>query len=447
MSELWKQWEGRAVDGKFPLRSYLGGSDHSAVFLTIRPLAAGASEPAAIKLIAADRAGAERQLTRWNAICELTHPYLIRIFEAGRCELDGTQLLYVVEEYAEENLSQILPERALTAEEARGMLPPVLRALQFVHEKGFVHGRIQPANIFAIGDEVKLASDGLGVPGEASRDAAATGLCDAPEAATGKASAAGDVWQLGMTLIEVLTQRLPICDRAGMPEIPAALSAPFREIATQCLQVDADKRATIGEILKRLEPIRPGAPPVPVPSLPIKTEKAVSSPAIARPSKASAKWPYMAGLAAVVAVAFILVARPKTPGHRNRQTSAPPSTLAEASQPAPQTGPGGDRATPAADTESGVVRRVLPQVAPGARRTIHGTIKIRVIVSVDAGGSVTQAKLESVGTSKYFNRIAQDAARGWKFAPVPAGDSGARKWSLLFTFNRERTGASAVRAR
>ena len=32
--ETWKSWEGRTVDGKFPLRQYLGGSDHSAVFLT-----------------------------------------------------------------------------------------------------------------------------------------------------------------------------------------------------------------------------------------------------------------------------------------------------------------------------------------------------------------------------------------------------------------------------
>src|SRR5664279_360478 len=130
MSEMWKQWVGRTVDGKFVLQSYLGGSGHSAVFLT----KSADAKNAAIKLIAADGEDAEKQLARWRAARGLTHPNLIRIDEAGRCQLDGTKLLYVVEEYAEENLSQILPERALTAEEAHGMLPPVLHVLQFVHD-------------------------------------------------------------------------------------------------------------------------------------------------------------------------------------------------------------------------------------------------------------------------------------------------------------------------
>src|ERR1700730_1603698 len=121
-----EKWERRTVDGRFPLQRYLGGSDHSAVFLTLRQDGAGDSGKAVIKLISAD-ADAEKQLLQWKAVRELNHPNLIRIFEAGRCELDGEAALYVVMEYAEENLSQILPERALTAEETRGMLPPIPR--------------------------------------------------------------------------------------------------------------------------------------------------------------------------------------------------------------------------------------------------------------------------------------------------------------------------------
>src|SRR5450759_5433145 len=89
MSETWKQWEGRTVDGRFALQSYSGGSDHSAVFLTFRQGAAGDSEKAALKLISVP-ADAEKQLLRWKLAGELNHPNLIRIFEAGRCELDGT---------------------------------------------------------------------------------------------------------------------------------------------------------------------------------------------------------------------------------------------------------------------------------------------------------------------------------------------------------------------
>jgi len=431
MSETWKQWEGRTLDGRFPLQSYLGGSDHSAVFLTLVQSAAGGSQKAAIKVISAGAADAEKQLHRWKATRDLNHPNLIRIFEAGRCQLDSTVLLYVVEEYAEENLSQILPERALTSEEARAMLPPVLQAVQFVHDKGLVHGHIQPSNILAIGDQVKLSSDAMSVPGERPRRTRAASAYDPPEAATGAVSTAADVWQLGITLVEVLTQFLPVWDRARMspPEIPATVPEPFRQIAGRCLQVDPAKRCTIAEISDRLGSARvePALPPAP-------------RSAIASPRKESAKWPYWLGLAALVAVAFFLIVRqkPSSPPAEVQSTQAPPSTAAESSQPPTvPTNP---------DNQSGVVQRVMPQVSPSARSTIQGKIKIRVKVGVDAAGNVADATLESAGPSKYFSRIALEAAQGWKFSPVQAGEqSAAREWKLQFTFSRSGTEVSATR--
>ena len=436
MSETWKRWEGSTVDGRFPLQSYLGCSDHSAVFLTQG--GAGDSGKAAIKLIAADPAGAGDQLLRWEAAGELTHPNLIRIFSRGRCELEGTELLYVVMEYAEENLSQILPERALTAEEARAMLPPILRALQCVHDKGFVHGHIQPSNILALGDDVKLSSDALRVPDERRSVEEATGAYDPPEAATGAISTPADVWQLGMTLIEVLTQRLPVWDRVGpsAPEVPVAVPEPFREIAKHCLQVDAGKRWTVGEISDRLQSAR-------TVTASAQPAKMASATAISGQRKESAKWPYWLGLAAVVTIALILIARPKpsNPLAEVQSSQAQPGATAESSG-------GGEKASANADSTSadnggGVVQRVMPQVSPSARRTIQGTIKVRVKVKVDAAGNVAKATLESAGPSKYFSRVAMEAARDWKFSPAEAG----AEWRLQFAFSRARTEASAVRAK
>ncbi len=70
-------------------------------------------------------------------------------------------------EYAEEDLSQILPERPLTPGEAREMLDPVLDALSYLHEKGFVHGHFKPSNIMVVDDQVKLSCDNLEVAGRA----------------------------------------------------------------------------------------------------------------------------------------------------------------------------------------------------------------------------------------------------------------------------------------
>src|SRR5258708_1418194 len=255
MSESWKQWEGRTVDGRFPLQRYLGGSDHSAVFLTVTQPSGGDSEKAAIKLIPADAVDAKQQFSRWKAASELAHPNLIRIFEAGRGELDGTGLVYFVKGVAEEKISQNFSERGLGAGEKRGVLPPTSPGVAFVDGKRFVHGQIQRSNSLAVGDEVKLSSDALSVGGEKRGNARATSAYDPPEAATGTISTASDVWQLGMTLIEVLTQHLAVWDRARMsaPGVPAAVPEPFREIARHCLQVDAGERWTVGEILHRVE--------------------------------------------------------------------------------------------------------------------------------------------------------------------------------------------------
>jgi TonB family protein len=462
MSEAWKRWEGRTVDGRFPLQSYLGSSDHSAVFLTVTQPGGNDSKKAAIKLIPASAVDANHQFLRWKATSELTHPNLIRIFEAGRGELDGTELLYVVMEYAEENLSQILPERALTAEEARGMLAPILRALQFVHDKGFVHGHIQPSNILAVGDQVKLSSDALSMAGERRGSARATSGYDPPEAAMGAISTASDVWQLGMTLIEVLTQHLPVWDRArtSAPEVSAAVPEPFREIARHCLQVDAGERWTVGEILHRVEAdrveaVRRGSERVesarPVPPLAqsdAQTKKAASAAAIAAQRKASAKWPYWLGLAAVVVVVFFLIARPKpsSPPAEEQSTQAERGAAAEGSQPA-QTSPGHtNTGTTSSDNQNGIVQQVMPQVSPSARRTIQGTIKVRVRVEVDAAGNVAKTKLELSGPSKYFSRVALEAAREWKFAPAQAGEPAIREWRLQFAFRRAKTEASATRS-
>jgi TonB family protein len=483
MSESWKHWQGRNVDQKFPLRAYLGGSDHSAVFLTAVEGVAGNvgrgdSNKAAIKLIdvAVDVAGGEAQSSRWQAVRELNHPSLIRILDTGRCELDGNHLLYVVMEYAEENLSQILQERALNAEETLVTLPPVLEVLQFVHDHGFVHGHIKPANILAIGNQVKLSSDTLSRTGETSR-ASGVSAYGPPEAAAGAASTAGDVWQLGMTLVEVLTQRLPVWDRDGRraPIIPDNVPQPFRDIASNCLQLDAGKRCTVREISERLKTGHPEAgqrPEAGRRQAASDVRQNISAGARQQRSaqnfnhtdtglqKESAKWPIWVAMAAVVAIAFVLIARPKRSNLRSEQPSAEARQDVEtktsqsadrtgaAAGVAPNTSDGASSEAGSNDAQLGVVQRVMPQVSPSAQRTIQGKIKVRVRAGVDATGNVSNATFESAGPSKYFSRISMEAAREWKFVPAEAAEqSGGREWRIQFAFTRANTEASAARVK
>ena len=459
MSETWKQWKGRTVDGKFPLQEYLGGSDHSAVFLTVRQSAGRTPEKAAIKLIPGDRDDTQVQLRRWESARVLMHPNLLRIFEAGRCEIDNTSVLYVIEEYAEENLSQVLPERALTAEEVRGMLPAILRALQFLHDKGFVHGRIRPSNILAVGDQVKLSSDTIS-PSADKRPAGKASAYDPPEATTSENSTASDSWLLGITLIEVLTQRSPVWDptRTAAPEVPAEVPEPFRGIAASCLHPDPAKRSTIADIERRVG-ITPAQTRADIAAG--KSGSAEPDPSVRKASKA---WSFLIATAAVVAVAFVVIPRPK-PSHKAGSESAQaqpssvemsvphPSPAADMAKPSPSSGgdpriarsEGGSTETATDRNASGVIHRVLPEVSPTARRTIHGKIAVRVRVKADTAGNVEEAKLESNHGSKYFNRLALDAARNWKFSPA-GSDSDAREWKLQFFFTRGSTDASATPA-
>ena len=76
--DTWKAWEGRVVEGKYPLRQWLGGSGHSAVFLT--EFAERPSQRVAIKLIRVDEGNGEPQLSQLQVTKKLSHPHLIRTF-------------------------------------------------------------------------------------------------------------------------------------------------------------------------------------------------------------------------------------------------------------------------------------------------------------------------------------------------------------------------------
>src|SRR3981189_3242424 len=115
MTEVWTKWEGQVISGVFPLRRLLSASDHSAVFLT--EYKAQSLPNAALKLVPAIPALAQAQLSHWTMAATLAHPHLIRLFEAGLCQLGGLQFLFVVMEYAEQTLSRILLQRALTPAE------------------------------------------------------------------------------------------------------------------------------------------------------------------------------------------------------------------------------------------------------------------------------------------------------------------------------------------
>ena len=431
--ELWKNWEGRVVDGKFTLRQWLGGSDHSAVFLTER--GGRQAQKVAIKLISAGNPDAGAQLSDWGEAARLSHPHLIRLFECGRGQIDDTRVLYVVMEYAEENLAEILPLRPLAADEASAMLQPSADALAYLHKSGLAHSRVRPSNIMAVQDQLKVSADAVCRAGE-RRAARARSAYDAPEMATAGPSPAGDIWSLGATLVAVMTQKEPNANVAREPlAVPEAIPQPLRGIARQCLQIDAKQRGTASDILARLQPKAARTQAVPAPS-PARN-KVVET----RPSHESRKlWIVVP----VVIIAILLIAwvgskfmsrQPPVPAADIN--SARPANVPATQSAAPAPFSGKEKPAQKESVRGSVLKQVTPDVSRNAQNTIEGRLKVVIEVSVDASGNVSQAKLVSPGPSVYFANRALGAARGWKFTPPQIdGQAAASTWVLRFQFRK-----------
>src|ERR1700733_4640758 len=260
-TEIWTKWESQVVNGVFPLRRFLGRSNHSVVFLT--ECRQQNLPNAAIKIIPEDPAQAEAQLARWRAAAGLSHPHVMRILDAGRCKLGGHPFLFVVSEYAEQNLAQILPHRGLTSDEAREMLAPTLDVLAFLHAENLVHGQLSPPNLLVVNDQLKLSSDAIRPMGEPKAALTKPSPYDAPESRNGAIGAAGDVWSLGATLMEALTQIPPGPHDDAEPPLPSSLPPVLGELVRHCLSNNPTSRPTIAELKAELEPKAPAPMPAP----------------------------------------------------------------------------------------------------------------------------------------------------------------------------------------
>ncbi len=436
MTEAWKQWEGHVVNGEFPLKKYLGGSNQSGVFLT--EVRAHEPQPAAIRLVRSDPANAERRLSQWGLAQRLSHPHLLQLLRKGRCRLGDLDFIFLVMEYGEENLAEIFSQRPLTPQEAREMLAPALDALAYLHGQGFVFGRLKPADVMAVKDRLKLASDDLCRAGEAVVDPRKLTVYDPPEQTSEARSPAGDIWSMGMILAEALTQHPPSWNEGSPtdPPLPDNLPAPFFEIVRGCLRRDPRRRWTIAEIKAWLDPtsLKPLEHPAP------------SRPAKQKPMIRRFAFPATVAILAVAALFMGLGLLRSKPEMGQQDAAAQSAQAPEPSasgtaqskprdrQPVASSGLkpspiGGAQARPASlrsETQaaqinrspeiSGVVHQVLPDVPQTASDTIQGTIRVSVRVNVDPSGNVVGAELDSPGPSKYFARMALAAAQNWKFA-------------------------------
>ena len=501
MSADWAKLETLVVEGMFTLRRCIGRTDHSGVFLAQSPHHAPAD--VALKLIPLDPKAAQAQLARWQLATRLSHPHLLPMLQVGVCRLQGTHYLYVVMEYADQTLAQVLEGRALTEDEARDMLVPTLNALEFLHRANLAQGGLKPSNVLVVGDQLKLASDTVRVIGESEAEG----------------SAADDVRSLGAMLSEALTRTPPSGgDATGQVALPETLSESFRAVVTRCLSQDPRDRPTVASLdgWLRGEPLamNPPAPapestpapvptpgpapaPVPVPTpVPKSTPTPASTPApestlapgstlalepaparaptpapqphttavppartvsdVASPPGLASRraLPWMLGALVVGALLWVAsrgvpmveksepVVEQRAPVVEQRAPSTPPRV--ETAPPPIAASPVRVAPTPAARAESGGIAtlEVMPAVSRSALDTVRGTIRVALRASIDQSGAVVEVTPEDPGPSRYFERRSLEAARKWTFAAAPTTEP--RSMRIVFSITRSGVTASAI---
>ena len=458
-----EQHAGTIIDGRFTLIRWLGGSRHTSVFYT--EIDSDPARPAAIKFISSESVDADARLALWSEAQALSHPNLIRLFYFGRCAIQGADCLYAVTEYAEEVLSEILPERALTPQETREIVMPLLSALGYLHGRKLVHAALKPSNLLVVHDQLKLSVDEICRAGEPDTRATSSPEYDAPELTSGVFSPAADIWSLGMLLIAALTQQPPAWQRTATadPAFPATLHMPFLSIVQECLHVDPSRRATLNAIKTLLDPSR-------------------ERPAVAGDDQQNteARKPRLIlissvvlGVALVALIAALKLSSNPTPTPTEPapaaaqqpapqpqvQPQAPPPTAAHA-KPAPaqpRTAPQAIAAPPAApvskqepaSSEPGATTATvgdahgpLPSISAAALASIHGRFRSVIRVDIAPDGSVASAAVDTQGPSPYFANLALKAARGWHFPAT----GGSMAQLLQFQFSQSGTSVALAPA-
>ncbi|KAJ6714787.1 SERINE/THREONINE-PROTEIN KINASE UNC-51-RELATED [Salix viminalis] len=232
----------------------------------------------ALKILRFDRSSAmiRQQAGREAEILKrVDSPYVVQCHAVFDSEDD----LYFAMEHMERGslhdvllVHRILPEHVISS-----VARCVLNGLQYLHGKQIVHGDIKPSNLLinAEGD-VKIADFGVSRVVVGKHDSYETymGTCAymSPERIDperwdgniGDHGFAGDVWSLGVVVLECLVGHYPLIGRGEKPDwaalvcaisfgerlqMPKSASGRIQSFVRRCLEKDWKKRGTVVELL------------------------------------------------------------------------------------------------------------------------------------------------------------------------------------------------------
>lgn len=217
-----------------------------------------------IPLLFRDEQFSRRFIKEAQTAAQLNHPNIITIHDVG----ETGDSYYIVMEYLEESLSQRLKQRgSFPPQEALDVVKMIACALDYAHNKGFIHRDIKPDNIMFRADGTAVLVDfGIARAMDSTTHLTRTGMSIgtphymSPEQCKGeKIDGRSDIYSLGVQFYEIITGEVPYKaeNTAGIiikhiqdpvPRLPDRLSR-YQPLIDKMMAKDRDKRFQSGEEL------------------------------------------------------------------------------------------------------------------------------------------------------------------------------------------------------
>jgi hypothetical protein len=203
--QLWTEYEGRKIEGTYTLGKLLRSEGRNGFFAT-----ADTTGNAAVIRLTEAHYDEDELLKRWRQVADMHEANLIGIERFGQTDFDGVAITYALMEANDANLDDVLRERPLTLAETMQVARAVHTALSALHASGLVHEHIEPSNVLAVGETVKLRSDCV-------RECIADIEFNTPEGCAELRRR--DVHNFGMLLLECLTLEKRYNPGLNLPDV------------------------------------------------------------------------------------------------------------------------------------------------------------------------------------------------------------------------------------
>jgi serine/threonine-protein kinase len=224
---------GRVLSGRYRLIAPIGSGASALVYLADDTRL---RRRVAVKLLhqalAEDEAFLRRFRAEAQAAAALNHPHVLSVYDWG----DDVREPYLITEYLGGGSLRAMLDAGtrLTHSQALMVGLEAARGLEYAHARGFVHRDIKPANLL-FGEEGRLRIGDFGLARalaeaawtEPSGAMLGTARYACPEQARGEAAdGKGDVYSLGLVLIEAVTGRVPFAAETTIATLMARVDTP-----------------------------------------------------------------------------------------------------------------------------------------------------------------------------------------------------------------------------